>query len=58
MTFGAPSLARVGEGQAGDDSSTVRPITPGNGLPGLYSTKFDISISLYAMFAFVPNKKI
>src|SRR5262245_2744215 len=36
-TFGAPFLARSGSGHAGDDSSNVRPITPENALPGLYS---------------------
>jgi hypothetical protein len=42
MTLGAPSLARVGSGQAGEDSSSVRPITPGKGVPGLYSIILDI----------------
>src|SRR5450631_1747148 len=37
-TFGAPSRARTGAGQAGVDSSAVRPITPGNATPGPYST--------------------
>src|SRR4051812_36364505 len=36
-TFAAPSFARIGAGQAGVDSSAVRPITPGNGVPGSYS---------------------
>jgi len=36
-TLGAPSLARTGFGQAGSDRSKVRPITPGNDVPGLYS---------------------
>src|SRR5947209_18121112 len=36
-TLGAPSLARMGSGQAGLDWSTVRPITPGKVVPGLYS---------------------
>src|SRR5271166_3151255 len=36
-TFGAPSGARVGAGQAGVDSSGVRPIVPGNVVPGWYS---------------------
>jgi hypothetical protein len=40
--LGAPSLARVGSGQAGEDSSRVRPITPGKGVPGLYSIMSDI----------------
>ena len=37
ITLGVPSLARTGCGQAGSDSDTVRPITPGNAVPGLYS---------------------
>src|SRR5580693_478748 len=37
-TLGAPSRARTGAGQAGVDSSAVRPITPGNAAPGSYST--------------------
>src|SRR5437870_4931473 len=37
-TFGAPAPARTGAGQAGVDSSAVRPITPGNTAPGPYST--------------------
>ena len=36
-TLGAPSWARLGCGQAGVDTSAVRPITPGNVVPGLYS---------------------
>jgi len=36
-TFGAPSFARLGIGQAGLDTSAVRPITPGKAAPGLYS---------------------
>src|SRR5690242_21382884 len=36
-TFGAPGTARSGRGHAGLDASTVRPITPGNPVPGLYS---------------------
>ena len=36
-TFGAPSFARLGIGQAGVDTSAVRPITPGKAAPGLYS---------------------
>src|SRR5215470_7374934 len=36
-TFGAPSRARLGAGQAGLDTSKVRPITPGNAWPDLYS---------------------
>jgi len=43
-TLGAPSFARSGAGQAGLDSPTVRPITPGNAVPGLYST-----IALFAL---------
>jgi hypothetical protein len=38
-TFGEPSLALRGIGQAGLDLSTVRPITPENWLPDLYSFK-------------------
>jgi hypothetical protein len=37
-TLGAPSFARSGIGQAGDDLSTVRSMTPGNAVPGSYST--------------------
>jgi hypothetical protein len=37
ITLGAPFLARTGWGQAGSDSDTVRPITPGKVVPGLYS---------------------
>jgi hypothetical protein len=37
MTLGDPCGARVGAGHAGVDSSTVLPITPGNGVPGSYS---------------------
>src|ERR1039458_5766978 len=37
ITFGAPGVARTGYGQAGLDWSVVRPITPGNAAPGLYS---------------------
>src|SRR4029079_18907410 len=36
-TLGDPGLARSGRGQAGDDSPTVRPITPGNAVPASYS---------------------
>src|SRR6185369_8874234 len=36
-TLGDPGLARIGRGQAGVDSPTVRPITPGNAVPGSYS---------------------
>jgi hypothetical protein len=36
-TFGAPSFARLGSGHAGCETSAVRPITPGNVVPGLYS---------------------
>src|SRR5215471_17336173 len=36
-TFGAPSLARLGAGHAGLETSKVRPITPGNACPSLYS---------------------
>jgi len=44
-TFGAPSRARFGAGHAGDDSSGVRPMTPGNGVPGVYSVRA-ITLSL------------
>jgi hypothetical protein len=37
-TFGAPSFARSGAGQAGLDSPMARPIFPGKVVPGLYST--------------------
>ena len=36
-TLGAPSFARFGAGQAGLDTSAVRPMTPGNVVPRLYS---------------------
>jgi hypothetical protein len=36
-TFGAPSLARLGAGHAGFDTSNVRPMTPGKAWPVLYS---------------------
>src|SRR6185436_3231672 len=36
-TLGDPGFARSGRGHAGDDSPIVRPITPGNALPGSYS---------------------
>src|SRR5262245_61687726 len=36
-TFGDPGLARTGEGHAGDDSPMVRPMRPGNVVPGGYS---------------------
>src|SRR5262245_30088621 len=36
-TFGAPSRARLGAGHAGLDTSKVRPITPENAWPDLYS---------------------
>ena len=36
-TLGAPSFARSGSGHAGFDTSKVRPITPVNAVPGLYS---------------------
>jgi len=36
-TLGAPSLARSGSGQEGLDWSNVRPTTPLNALPDLYS---------------------
>lgn len=41
MMLGVPSLARVGSGQAGDDSEIVRPITPGKVVPCLYSINSD-----------------
>lgn len=36
-TFGAPSLARMGAGQEGCEMSMVRPVTPLNACPALYS---------------------
>src|SRR5262249_9934931 len=36
-TFGDPGFARTGAGHAGELSAMVRPIRPGNVLPGLYS---------------------
>ena len=42
MTFGEPSGERLGAGQAGEDSSIVLPIAPGNGVPSSYSISSDI----------------
>src|SRR5215510_15904643 len=36
-TLGAPSFARNGEGHAGSDSPTVRPMRPVKAVPDLYS---------------------
>src|SRR5262249_61342710 len=36
-TFGAPGFARTGAGHAGEDSPIVRPMRPGNVVPGGYS---------------------
>src|SRR5215472_12654662 len=36
-TFGAPGFGRTGFGQAGSDSPMVRPMRPGNVVPGRYS---------------------
>src|SRR5262245_47987170 len=36
-TFGDPGFARTGEGHAGEDSPIVRPMRPGNVVPGGYS---------------------
>jgi hypothetical protein len=36
-TFGDPGAARTGWGHAGLETSVVRPITPGNTVPGSYS---------------------
>src|SRR5262245_15180234 len=36
-TLGAPGFGRMGSGQAGEESSIVRPMRPGNAVPGLYS---------------------
>ena len=52
-TFGAPGLARTGAGHAGCDSPMVRPMTPGNVVPGLYSLRL-ISCSLAAEW---PDRK-
>src|SRR5215510_9254919 len=38
-TLGAPGLARTGAGHAGEDSPMVRPMRPGNVVPGLYSRR-------------------
>ena len=40
--LGAPCTALAGSGQAGVDSDTVRPMTPGKVVPGLYSFKLAI----------------
>src|ERR1700733_585549 len=44
-TFGEPASARSGRGHAGLDSSVVRPITPGNAVPGSYSFSGIVQIS-------------
>src|SRR5262245_42591541 len=58
-TFGAPSLARIGAGQAGCDTSKVRPITPLNACPGGYSARrvdacspFDLFFARFPPLAF------
>jgi len=38
-TLAAPGFARSGSGQDGDETSNVRPMTPLNAAPGLYSFK-------------------
>jgi hypothetical protein len=43
-TLGAPFFERGGSGQAGSDLSKVRPTTPVNAVPGLYSLS-DIKLS-------------
>src|SRR5436190_12108790 len=50
-TLGAPSLARSGSGQAGLETSNVRPMTPGNAVPTLYS----LSDTLVCPFEMRPN---
>src|SRR5262249_61861217 len=45
-TFGAPARVRLGAGEAGLDTSKVRPITPGKAWPDLYSLS-DIFSSLF-----------
>jgi hypothetical protein len=58
MILGAPSTARTGSGQAGDDSVTVRPSLPGKVVPGLYSTRFDtISPFNFDKLALLPYTK-
>src|SRR3954454_12866844 len=47
MTFGDPSRLRLGAGQAGSDSATVRATFPGNGCPCSYSL-IDIPYSVPA----------
>ncbi len=37
--LGAPSFARSGLGHAGLETSNVRPMTPLNAVPGLYSLR-------------------
>src|SRR5579863_1061511 len=39
MTLGEPSFALTGSGQAGLETSKVRPMTPENAVPDLYSFK-------------------
>jgi hypothetical protein len=50
-TLGAPSLARKGSGQAGEETSNVRPITPLNALPGLYSFNAIKTLLSYSSFS-------
>src|SRR5271165_4922326 len=47
MTLGAPSFALTGSGQAGLETSKVRPMTPVNAVPDLYSFK---------AIRFLPNR--
>src|SRR5271157_3515154 len=51
-TLGAPSPARSGSGQAGDDTSNVRPITPGKAVPGLYSLSPIVLSSFFGCLQF------
>src|SRR3974390_1615084 len=44
-TFGDPGFARTGAGHAGDDSPMVRPMRPGNVVPGLYSLSSALAAS-------------
>jgi hypothetical protein len=59
-TLGVPVGGRTGCGHAGDETSNVRPITPGKAAPGGYSTSgggsvavFVFAVALCAREAFV-----
>ena len=53
-TLGAPGLARLGIGQAASDSPTVRPIRPGNVVPGWDSVNAISARSSTCLHPFLP----